>query len=501
MMARHTNYNKKTEERLEQEIKWLLDEKYGGKATAAADQDIERLRRGEPVDYVVGWTNFCGAKIDLSLRPLIPRPETERYITEAIDDIKSRGNAGGIKCLDIFAGSGCIGIAILKNISEARVDFVDIDDSALKQIMINLELNGVSKNRFYIIKSDIFENVSGTYDYIFANPPYIPAGCPVAQSALEHEPHHSFLAGDDGFKFIRPFLYGVKKYLKGNGKFWMEFDASEKIEIENILQKNNYLFRFYELGGCGVLSAESHTEKMRADPFFEYFDKERPLINPNSLEWGIVTYKEYPRFPKIILPKPASLPIKTIEDILRRRKTERNFSKKPLSKEILGNLLFWSAGLKNKGADDTGEFRRFYPSGGARYPIEIYIANFIGGELNSGVYHYNIQEHSLEKLSFASAERIKHTLFFDFAKKAAFLIILSFVGEHATKKYGNLGYKLGMLEAGHIGQNIYLVGTALGLGVLALGGMNYEVAQKELNLGEDETLFYQLAVGQPEEKR
>lgn len=237
------------------------------------------------------------------------------------------------------------------------------------------------------------------------------------------------------------------------------------------------------------------------NPFFKFFDSDWPIVDPESPEWKKISYKEYPRSPKIILPKPASLPVKTIEDILQRRKTERNFSKSPLSKEILGNMLFWSAGLKNKGADDTGESRRFYPSGGARYPIEIYIANFIGGELNSGVYHYNIQEHSLEKLSFASAERIKHALLFDFAKEAALLILLSFAGERTTKKYGNLGYKLGMLEAGHIGQNVYLVGTALGLGVLALGGINYEMAQKELNLGEGETVFYQLAVGQPEEKR
>ena len=500
-MARHINYNKKTEERLEQEIKWLLEEKYGNKITAAANQDIERIKNGEPIDYVIGRTDFCGAKIDLSLRPLIPRPETECWLMEAIGDIKSRGDKGEIKCLDIFSGSGCIGIAILKNIPEARVDFADIDDNALKQIMINLKLNGVHENRFSIIKSDVFENVSEAYDYIFANPPYIPAGRPVAQSALKYEPHHSFLAGDSGLLFIRPFLCESKKYLKNGGRLWMEFYAGERMEIENILHKNNYDFYFNELGDCGILSAKLRAGKASADPFFEFFGKEMPLININSPEWGTVTYKEYPRSPKIILPKPVSLPAKTIENILRRRKTERNFSKKPISKKTLGQLLYWSAGLISKTAGAADEFRRFYPSGGARYPIEIYIANFTPGELDAGVYHYNVKGHILEKLSFSSAEKIKHALFFDFAKDAAALILLSFVGEQTTKKYGNLGYKLGLLEAGHIGHNIYLVGTALGLGVLALGGMNYEVAQRELNLGEEETVFYQLAVGQPEENK
>ncbi len=242
-------------------------------------------------------------------------------------------------------------------------------------------------------------------------------------------------------------------------------------------------------------------EKASADPFFEFFGKEMPLININSPEWGMMTYKEYPRSPKIILPKPVSLPEKTIENVLRRRKTERNFSKRPISKEMLGQLLYWSAGLISKTAGAANEFRRFYPSGGARYPIEIYVANFIPGELDTGVYHYNVKNHILEKLSFSSAENIKHALLYDFSKDAALLLLLSFAGERTIKKYGNLGYKLGLLEAGHIGQNIYLVGAALGLGVLALGGMNYEAVQKELNLGEDETVFYQLTVGKPKENR
>lgn len=231
------------------------------------------------------------------------------------------------------------------------------------------------------------------------------------------------------------------------------------------------------------------------DPLFAYLDQDRPVIDPASPEWRVITYKEYNRSSKIALPEPVPLPPNTLEDILRQRKSERNFSEKPLSRETLGDLLYWSAGLKSPNTPD--ESRRFYPSGGARFPIEIYVANFKEGALPAGTWHYNVRGHTLEKLAWAAPEKIKHSLTYDFAKSAAAIIMLAYVKNRNAKKYGNLGYKLGLLEAGHLGQNIYLVGTALGLNICALGGINYEVVQRELNLGGNETVFYQFAIGRP----
>ncbi|MDO8676402.1 MAG: SagB/ThcOx family dehydrogenase [Candidatus Azambacteria bacterium] len=242
------------------------------------------------------------------------------------------------------------------------------------------------------------------------------------------------------------------------------------------------------------------------DPFFDFFNKDRPVVDQESPEWKIVSFKEYPRSPRILLPKPARLKTE-LSDVILKRKTEREFSDLPLSKEVLGTLLFWSMGLihksphlpagrwGDKSEDRENILRRPYPSGGARYPVESYVIVFRGENLARGAYHYNFKEHALEEIQRSDIGKIQEALPYDFAKNASALILLSFIGERTVKKYGNLGYKLGLLEAGHIGQNIYLVGAALGLGVLALGGIDYEVIQKELDLGEEETVFYQLSLG------
>ncbi len=232
------------------------------------------------------------------------------------------------------------------------------------------------------------------------------------------------------------------------------------------------------------------------DPFFEFFSQDRPLVDPESAEWKTVSFKEYPRSLKILLPKPDQLKIE-LSDVILKRHTEREFSDSPLSKEIIGNLLFWSLGILHKLEDGKNILRRPYPSGGARYPVEPYVVVFRGESLEKGAYHYNFKEHALEEIQHSDVGKIKRALPYEFAKNAAALILLSFVGDRTLKKYGNLGYKLVILEAGHIGQNIYLVGAALGLGVLALGAMDYGVVQKELGLGEGENVFYQLAVGWP----
>lgn len=254
---------------MQKEINWLLKEKYGNKPSKAFEKDIKRLNGGEPLDYVIGFTNFLGCKIDLSKKSLIPRPETEFWVQKAIEDIKNKINSE-LFILDIFAGSGCIGIAVLRACPEflRRVDFVDIEKKNLEQIKINLKINGVGVN-FIVRQSDVFKNVRAKYDYIFANPPYIPdyrknpsarlraiLRNRIQKSVLDFEPHKALFGGKDGLFYVRKFLKDAKKYLRkpafakvsaGRSKIYMEFDSVQKKEIEKLIKKNGYQnYEFYK---------------------------------------------------------------------------------------------------------------------------------------------------------------------------------------------------------------------------------------------------------------
>ena len=235
----------------QKEIGWLLQEKYNGKLTAAAKGDIKRLKAGEPLDYVIGFTEFLGCKIMLNKNVLIPRAETEFWVQKAIEEIKVNG-VGHHTVLDMFAGSGCIGISIMRHIKNANVVFADSQKDALSQIKKNCVINTISKNRYAIIESDIFSDVKGTFDYIFANPPYIPNNQKtinkIQKSVIDYEPEAALFGGKDGLLYITRFLAEAKSFLNPNGKIYMEFDGStgspqvppQKIAIEKMLKTIGY---------------------------------------------------------------------------------------------------------------------------------------------------------------------------------------------------------------------------------------------------------------------
>lgn len=242
---------------IEKEIRWLLEEKYSGKANKQFYKDVKRLEKGEPVDYVIGFTEFLGCKIDLSKRTLIPRPETEFWTERAVSAVLADKKAGA-RCLDLFSGSGCVGIAILAKTpillpacrqAGATVDFVDNDKKCLEQIKINCRINKIDSKRYKIIKSDVFSKIKNKYDYIFANPPYIPTTRKdkIQRSVLKYEPRQALFGGKDGLFYIKKLLSQAKNHLNTNGKIYMEFDSIQKREIDKLLKKYKYKqWNFYK---------------------------------------------------------------------------------------------------------------------------------------------------------------------------------------------------------------------------------------------------------------
>lgn len=193
-----------------------------------------------PIEYQKGFMNFLGLKIDLSKKPLIPREETEFWVGEALKELTQ---VRPVSILDVFAGSGCIGIAVLKNIKNSRVDFSDIEKSAVEQIKINLELNRMPAERYEVFQSDMFKKLGNKkYDCIFANPPYVAEEREdeVQPSVLRHEPKIAIFAGKKGLDIIEKFLKEVKRHLKRGGTLFMEFDPTQKKDIMLILNKEKY---------------------------------------------------------------------------------------------------------------------------------------------------------------------------------------------------------------------------------------------------------------------
>jgi len=179
-------------------------------------------------------------------------------------------------------------------------------------------------------------------------------------------------------------------------------------------------------------------------------------------EWREIEHKEYPRLPKIKLPR-SFLPLVPLEKALSARHATREYDPgRNLSLEELSTLLHYSAGTRPR-KKETDDIRRFYPSGGARYPLEIYpVIQKVDG-IKPGVYHYNVKEHLLENLSNEKEdlELIREGLLYPWSRDAAVFFFITAVWERNFIKYKDRGYRIILMEAGHLAQNLSLLCAAL----------------------------------------
>ena len=237
-------------EDMRHEKEWLLREKYNGIENDEYRADCERLVRGEPLAYIIGHIPFLSTTISLDSHPLIPRTETEYWVENAIKEL--REIKGGIHVLDLCAGSGCIGVAVLKAIVMARVDFAEFNPRHHSDIEHNITQNGIDLSRAHIYGGDLFSEIpTSHYNAILTNPPYInpERSASTQRSVLEYEPHEALFGGVHGMELIERILTEAPDHLTSAGVLYIEHEPEQRDAIHQIAASLPYT------------SCETHTDQ------------------------------------------------------------------------------------------------------------------------------------------------------------------------------------------------------------------------------------------------
>jgi SagB-type dehydrogenase family enzyme len=206
-------------------------------------------------------------------------------------------------------------------------------------------------------------------------------------------------------------------------------------------------------------------------------------------------YKTYPGVPQIVLPQARLEGGLTTEEAITRRRSTRAYSGAALSMHELSRLLLLMGGIN---AERWGHQLRTAPSSGALFPIEAYpVVHNVEG-LSPGVYHYGVKDHSLAQLRAADLREqvVQQGLMQEFLGQCNVVIFLTIILQRMRFKYQDRSYRYGLIEAGHLGQNIYLAATSMGLGACAIGAFMDDAINQMLGVdGVEEAAVYMLAVG------
>lgn len=182
---------------------------------AAFDALAERLRRGEPIAYVLGSQAFYGREFRVSPAVLIPRPDTETLVEAALERLSG---LPAPRVLDLGTGSGCIAITLALEHAQARVVAVDRSAAALDVARANAARLGAGVE---FLRGEWYAPARGTFDMIVVNPPYVAAGDPHL-AGLAHEPRIALTDEADGLTFLRAVVAGARARLRPRGWLLVE---------------------------------------------------------------------------------------------------------------------------------------------------------------------------------------------------------------------------------------------------------------------------------------
>ncbi len=201
---------------------------------------VERAGRHEPIQYLIGKTEFYSLEFNITPDCMVPRPETELLVERAIEFLRTR--TGKQLICDLCTGSGCVAVAIAKNFPDADIIATDISDAALKTAAGNVEKYQL-KGRIRLLCGDLFEPLVpqldvSKFDLIVCNPPYTKAAEfeSLEKNVKAYEPRIALYAGEDGLDVYRRIIEKVDVFLKTNAAFMLEIGYSQGQAVRELLE-------------------------------------------------------------------------------------------------------------------------------------------------------------------------------------------------------------------------------------------------------------------------
>lgn len=203
---------------------------------AQKEYEIAVQKRAEhiPLQYIIGEQEFMGLRFKVNSNVLIPRQDTETLVEQVLKIVKP-----GMKVLDLCTGSGCVLISVLKNAPELTGMGSDISKTALLVAKENAKLHEVDAEW---VRSDLFDNITETFDVIMANPPYIPTGeiLSLMPEVRDFEPENALDGGADGLDFYRKIAGQVKDYLNPGGYVYMEIGYDQGEAVSELMRNAGF---------------------------------------------------------------------------------------------------------------------------------------------------------------------------------------------------------------------------------------------------------------------
>ena len=195
------------------------------------ERTLQAIESDVALPYILGHWEFFGLEFEINPDVLIPRPETELLVNHALTFLATKNTPQ--ECVDVGTGSGCIPIAIAKNSKQANFQALDISEEALSIARRNIKKHGLDK-QITCLRSNLLDQASGPFDLLTANLPYIPSERLPELSVSKKEPLLALDGGQDGLKFIGPFLAQAKARMKSGACLLAEIDESLANQVEKM---------------------------------------------------------------------------------------------------------------------------------------------------------------------------------------------------------------------------------------------------------------------------